>query len=99
MAKKLKIEKAKNERKWKLTGCAKEIIDRDLISRPHIEIFGNNKITIDGCEGVSQYEESYLKLKLPKGMLILCGEGFDIIFFENKLITVKGKISSVEFCV
>lgn len=99
MAKKLKIEKGKNERKWKLIGCADSVLDSDLISKPHIEIFGNNKISIDGCEGVFEYEDSYLKLKLQKGMLILCGNGFDIVFFENKLITVKGKISSVEFCV
>ena len=24
---------------------------------------------------------------------------FDIVFFEDRLITVKGKLSSVEFCV
>ena len=39
------------------------------------------------------------KLKLNKGNVIICGCGFDIVHFENQLITVKGKITSLEFSV
>ena len=49
--------------------------------------------------GVFEYRDTYLKLKLNKGAVIICGSGFDITYFENRLITVKGKISSVEFSV
>ena len=99
MARKLKIEKSKKKRKWKLIGCADQVLHTDTISGAHIEIFGNSEISIEGCLGVFEYEDSYLKLRLSKGTLILCGSGFDIAYFENRLITVKGKISSVEFCV
>ncbi len=98
MAKKLKIEKSKKRNKWNLIPTDK-IIDGDLMAGPHIEMFGSGKIQIDGCEGVYEYNSDYLKLRLKKGALIICGKDFDILTFENKLITVKGKITTVEFAV
>lgn len=97
VGKKIKIEKEKKKEKWHLFGM--ENISEEYIKGPHIEILGNKKITIDGCYGVFEYKDTYLKLRLQRGSLILCGEGFDIVFFENSLMTVKGKITSVEFCV
>jgi sporulation protein YqfC len=47
--------------------------------------------------GVYEYRDTYLKLKLNKGAVIICGSDFDITQFENRLITIKGIISSVEF--
>ena len=49
--------------------------------------------------GVSEYSDTYLKLRLPRGALILCGGSFDIVTFEGTAITVRGSISSLEFCV
>ena len=99
MAKKLKIEKSKKKTRWNLLGREDSFIDKDMITGPHIQIFSNSKISVEGCCGVFEYTDTYLKLKLQKGFLILCGSGFDIVFFEGRLITVKGNISSVEFCV
>ena len=99
MAKKLKIEKSAKKSNWNFFTCKENILDTDMIIGTHTEIFGNGKINVEGCMGVVEYTYTYLKLKLQKGTLILCGSGFDIIYFEEKLITVKGVISSVEFCV
>ena len=97
MGKKLKIEKEKKKEKWHFFGDS--LPEKEFVSGPYTEIMGNSKISIDGCLGVFEYKDTYLKLRLQKGSLILCGSGFDIVFFEDKLITVKGKISSIEFCV
>lgn len=97
MAKKLKIEKGKHKEKWNMSGLGDGIIDSDLLSGWHIEIFGKNQIVIEGCLGVFEYRDDYLHLKLEKGAIILCGTGFNISVFEEKRITVKGKISSIEF--
>ena len=99
MGKKLKIEKIKKKEKWNFFRQGGEIIESGLLKGAHTEIFGNGSITVDGCMGVSEYRDSYLKLKLYKGYLIICGEGFDITYYENRLITIKGKISSLEFNV
>jgi len=99
LAKKLRIEQSKKKNSWNLLRYEDNIIDKDMLTSPHIQIFGNGKINIEGCYGVFEYTDSYLKLKLQKGTLILCGSDFDIVFYEEKLMTVKGKLSSVEFCV
>lgn len=99
MSKKLKIEKEKQGRKWRIFNCSNPVFEGEMLSGPHTEIFGNEKITVDGCLGVFEYTETYIKLRLSKGALILCGNRFDIAFFENELITIRGKISSVEFCL
>lgn len=99
VSKKLKIEKSRKKQKWNLINCTENLLETDMLCGAQIEILGNNKITIDGCYGVFEYKDTYLKLKLAKGSIIICGSGFEIIFFEKHLITVKGKISSLEFCV
>ena len=98
MSKKLKIEKSQKKQKLNILRHTEELLDTGMATGAHTEIFGNNQISIDGCMGVHEYRDTYLKLKLQRGSIILCGTGFDITYFENRLITVKGKISSVEFC-
>lgn len=99
MGKKLKIEKTKRKEKWNLFHIESAVLDDDLIKGPHIELFYNNRIVVEGCLGVYEYNDTYLKLRLKSGAIILCGENFDIVTFENDTITVKGKIASLEFCV
>lgn len=99
LSKRLKIEKSSKKTKWNLLKLDDRFIDKDVLLSPHIEIFGNDKINIEGCYKVLEYTDSYLKLKLKQGQLILQGNKFDILLFERRLITIRGKISSVEFCV
>ena len=98
MAKKLKIEKSKKREKWNLAPKS-DFIYNALLCETHIEILGNSKLEIDGCEGVYEYSSDYLKLRLKKGALLICGSNFDILTFENKTMTIRGNIKSIEFCV
>lgn len=99
VAKKFKFQSEKAKQKWKLFNYTDDIIDSDAVKGPHIEVFGNGEIIIEGCMGVFEYSDTYLKLKLSRGYLIICGFCFDIVSFENSTITIKGKISAVEFCI
>ena len=98
MAKKLKLPKSNKRLKWNLFGNDDYSKDNFVFSS-HIEIIGNKVIEIEGCEGVYEYATDYLKLRLRKGALVVCGKDFDIRSFENKTITVKGNITNIEFCV
>ncbi len=99
MGRKIKIERSTKNTKWNLFKIDSSVLDNDLIKGPHIELFHNNQAVIEGCIGVYEYNDTYLKLRLSKGAVILTGENFDILTFEDKTITVKGKISSLEFCL
>lgn len=99
LSKKFKFVSKKPKEKWKLFSLNNDILESGLIASPHIEIFGNNEITLEGCRGVFEYSDSYIKLNLGKGSLILCGSCLDIVTFDNSRISIKGKLSSVEFCV
>jgi len=99
LAKKLKIEKNKKKEKWNLFGSGDMSFQNSLLTGPRIELFSNNQVVVEGCLSVYEYNDNYLKLKLSSGAVILVGEAFDIVSFGDKTITVKGKISSLEFCV
>ena len=99
MSRKFKFKSAVKSNKIRLMGFADDIVDRDMIKGAHIEMFSNREIVVDGCEGVFEYNSDYIRLKLSKGSIVLCGNNFDIVLFEGEVITVKGNISSVEFCV
>ncbi len=98
MAKRIKLEKSKKKEKWNLFGSEEQLLDTEILKGAHIEIFSSGRLVIEGCLGVYEYNENYLKLRLSKGALVVCGTGFDISSFEGKTITVKGKISTLEFC-
>lgn len=98
MGKKYKIEKNNKKNRWNLRTNDKPQ-SPNFLSASRIEMIGNNILTLEGCHGVVEYTDTYIKLKLSKGYLILCGNEFHITLFENKLISVKGSFSCVEFCV
>ncbi len=98
MSRKINYSKGeKKKQRWNLKVGAMENAQKILGSR--IEMFSNREISIEGCEGVLEYNDCYLKLNLNKGALIIFGTGLDISAFEGRSITVSGKISSIEFCV
>ena len=98
MSQKLNYEKGeKKKKRWNLNTAALENAEKMLGSR--IEMLSNREISVEGCQGVLEYNDCYLKLNLNKGALIILGTNLDITVFEGKTITVCGKISSIEFCV
>ncbi len=99
MAKKFKFKSEKPKEKWQIFHGLDEALDTEALVGPHFELFGNREILLEGCLGVFEYSDTYLKLKIARGSVIICGRGFDIVLFEDTVIRIKGTISSVEFCV
>lgn len=98
MSKKFKFNSSHSV-KLNLSGKAKEFFDTGILTGAHIELFSNRHIIVDGCFGIADYGDDYIKLSLEKGALILYGDNFDIISLEEKIINIKGKIISLEFCM
>lgn len=99
MSRKLKIEKSEKRVKTRLLAGADELLRTGLLKGAHIELFSNREISVEGCCGVYEYTDCYLRLNLGNGSLIISGSGFDISSFEEKCIVIRGCISSLEFCL
>jgi sporulation protein YqfC len=96
LARKLKIESIRKKEKWNLLARENKL-EKQLLIGPRIELVANKQIVVEGCLGVLEYNENYLKLRLSSTALILQGENFDVVSFSDQSILVKGKINSLEF--
>ncbi len=96
LARKLKIESIRKKEKWNLL-ARENRFEKQLLIGPRIELIANKQIVVEGCLGVLEYNENYLKLRLSSTALILQGENFDVVSFSDQSILVKGKINSLEF--
>ena len=99
MSRKINIEIGKKKEKARLFKTADELLQSKVIKGTHIELFSNKEMSLEGCAGVYEYTDCYIRLNVGKGSLILNGSDFDISSFEEKTIVLKGNISSIEFCV
>ncbi|MBE6787574.1 MAG: hypothetical protein E7537_04420 [Ruminococcaceae bacterium] len=97
LAKKMKIETQKQKEKWNI--FSGEELSKSALIGPRLEFFSNRQLILEGCLGLLEYNDNFLKLRLLKGALVLEGTGFDIVSFEEKTIVVKGEFSRLEFCV
>lgn len=99
LAERFRFKSNKKVPKIKLRLKNSEENGMNLVRLPHTEIFSNQRISVDGCEGVFEYREDYMKLRLLKGSIIICGDNLTILTYENKTLSIAGRISSVEFCM
>ncbi len=76
-----------------------ELLNSELITGAHTEIFSNKKIIVEACQSIVDYRSEYIKLKLKKGFLNIMGNEFLITAFDDEKIVIKGNILSIEFCL
>lgn len=62
-----------------------------------IEITGNREISIDGCRGILEYDESVVRLNLGNMIIKITGAGLTIPSMAAEQTTVTGSIACVEF--
>lgn len=91
--------KSKKKDKFNLIKDSNEILSKEFLNGAHIEIFSNKKLIIDGCYGIEDYQNNYIKLKIKKGYISLTGNDFLILSFENEKIDIKGNFFNIEFCL
>ena len=64
---------------------------------PHIEVVGNHKIVVEGCKGVTLYQQNVIELTLVRQRLRILGDELSM----EQLITgdamITGKLFSVEW--
>lgn len=73
------------------------LLETSQIGPTRIEIIGNNRINIEGCYGIQEYNDEIIKVNMPKGFLMIIGFGLEICVMQERSITVEGIIKSLEF--
>lgn len=75
-----------------------EILNHEILSGVHTEIFLNKNMIIEGCKNIIDYRENYIRLRLKKGYFSIIGSNFLITDFQQEKIEIRGNILSIEFC-
>ncbi len=63
----------------------------------HIELLGNNRLSLDGEFLVIEYTEETVKLKMKKGFIQIYGARLIINNINDENLLITGKIISLEF--
>ena len=64
-----------------------------------MEIIENRELTVDGCRGVAEYDENYIKLNAKKGTVTVFGSALEIKSYSEASLMITGKIERIEFCM
>ncbi len=89
----------KSKKKQSLFSDTETIADLERSGLARTELFSNRSALIEGCLGVEDYKDDYIKIRVKKGYMIFCGSRLDISCFENKTIKIGGVILRIEFCL
>ena len=96
---KFRFKTKKGKEKLKILKCNDILNDTKRISGPTMEVFSNREIYIEGCKGILEYNDVYIKVKVVGGMIIVSGTSLDVPSFEGPAISIKGKINSIEMSI
>ena len=92
MSKKIKFVTNKLKEKWKLSG-----FNSNCFGGYKIEIESNNEMLVDGCIGVYEYKNDYIRLNLTKGNLSVSGLNLTMDILSDSVMKIKGKINNIDF--
>lgn len=62
-----------------------------------IEFCGGNNVTVDGCNGIVEYEDTAIALNLGATVVRFRGADLEIIHFFERSVVIKGFIAVMEF--
>ena len=66
-------------------------------SYSQIVLSGNREAILDGCQGVIEYEDDFIKLKIGKQMVKFTGQNLQIKCMTGENVNIDGVILSMEF--
>ncbi len=66
-------------------------------SSTYTEIYGNKKIIVDGCSGITDYDDKEISIKSGKMDIIIKGNALKLKVLNDSAAVIEGYISSVNF--
>ena len=62
-----------------------------------IEITGNRSVTVDGCDGIVDYDEEKVMLRTGRLMLAVSGRGLKLKRLTDTSAVIEGVINTLEY--
>lgn len=77
-----------------------DLLNDDIIPNGvRIETFSNKQAIIEGCKGILEYNDDYIKINIGCGFVLLSGKELYAHSFSQETIVIKGKINTIEYSV
>ena len=93
MSKKIKTDQTQKKEKFKLFADSEVPAATETV----INVMGNKEVSIDGCRGVIDYYDNFIKIKIIKGVALFSGSSLVLTEFSENGAIIKGNIESIEF--
>ncbi len=68
-----------------------------ILHSAQMEIMGNREVTIDGSQGVLEYNEDCIKVNAGRMVLRFTGRGLTLKCLAGESLAIEGFITSIEF--
>lgn len=67
------------------------------LGMPVITAVGNCQIYIENFKSIIEYECNIIKLLTKRGIISICGECLEILYYDEEEIAIKGRVQRIEF--
>ena len=67
------------------------------LNEAKIEMLSNREIIVDGCKGVVEYGENFIKLNIGELSLDVAGIDLVIESFDGGVAIIRGKFTDINF--
>lgn len=68
-----------------------------LTEAPRMELSGNRRILIEGCQGILKYDEDRIELRTASGTVRVTGRALCMDGLNQVCAVITGRVLSVEF--
>ena len=102
MTRREREQSAKSKKENAVKGASKiaqllEFPEAALTNTAQLEIMGNREATIDGSQGVLEYNESCIRINAGRMVIKFSGRGLTLKCMTGETLVIEGFITGVEF--
>lgn len=83
--------------KKSLVGALLELPQSPTAEASQIELLSNREALVDGCKGVMEYNENFIRLNLGKMTVRFCGRNLQLRGMSEGNVVIEGFIQSIDF--
>ncbi|PWM39776.1 MAG: hypothetical protein DBX66_01530 [Clostridiales bacterium] len=80
-----------------LIGSILQMPEASLNNMCQIELMSNREALVDGCKGVVEYNEDFIRLNLGNMTVRFCGRALQLRSMSEESVVIEGYIQSVDF--